>query len=73
MSDRHAERRAELADRVKKLYRRCSNFPENRRTPEGDFIVNGDAFMAMIELRNLASEIEGALLSANPSNKTPPK
>lgn len=50
----------ELAYRVQNAFDRCKAFPE-AGVERGHFIVRGDAYLALIELRNLCPEIVLAL------------
>lgn len=50
-----------LSEKVRAAYDRCKLFPELARNPDGTFTVKGDAYVALIQLRNLAPEIETAL------------
>lgn len=51
---------AYLAERVQQAFDRCKVFPE-AGTQDGMFMVRGDAYLALIELRNMAPEIVLAL------------
>lgn len=54
----------ELAERVQVAFDRCKAFPEVRK--EGAFfMVKGDAYLALLELRNLAPEVVTALTSGS--------
>lgn len=53
---------AELAHRVQMAFDRCNAFPETG-AQNGIFHVRGDAYLALIELRNMCPEIALALLS----------
>lgn len=46
----------ELAERVQVAFDRCKEFPEVRKDG-AYFMVKGDAYMALIELRNLAPQV----------------
>ena len=50
----------ELAHRVQIAFDRCKAFPE-AVVDRGHFMVRGDAYLALIELRNLRPEIVLAL------------
>lgn len=50
-----------LPGRLRMAYDRCKLFPEQSRNPGGSVNVSGQAFVALIELRNLVPEIENAL------------
>jgi hypothetical protein len=63
--------RAELAQRVRIAYDRCKDFPETGTDGRGNFVVRADAYMALIELRNLAPDIEAALREGKSSNIAP--
>ena len=52
--------RKDLAHRVQMAFDRCKVFPE-AGVESGYFRVRGDAYLALIELRNLAPEIVLAL------------
>ncbi len=51
---------AYLAERVQMAFDRCKEFPE-AGAQGGYFMVRGDAYLALIELRNMAPEIVLAL------------
>jgi hypothetical protein len=50
-----------LRQRLRTAYKRCSRFPEVSHNPDGTVTVKGDAFLALLELRNLSTEIDTAL------------
>ncbi len=50
----------ELADRIQVAYDRCKAFPEAGKQ-DAFFMVRGDAYMALLELRNMCPEIVLAL------------
>ena len=56
---------ADLAHRVQNAFDRCKAFPE-AGVDRGNFIVRGDAYLALIELRNLCPEIVLALREKAP-------
>lgn len=51
---------ADLIQRIEQAYERCKSFPE-AGAQGGMFTVRGDAYLALIELRNLCPEIVLAL------------
>lgn len=55
---------ADLAQRVQMAFDRCKEFPE-AGVQGGMFHVRGDAYLALIELRNLCPQIVLALRSGN--------
>lgn len=50
----------DLVHRIQNAFDRCKAFPE-AGVERGQFIVHGDAYLALIELRNLCPEIVLAL------------
>ena len=40
-------------DRLKALYEKMSNFPERGKTPSGDTIIAGQAFVAFLDARKI--------------------
>lgn len=52
---------SDLRQRLRAAYKRCSLFPDQSHNEDGTVTVKGDAFMAMLELRNLSPEIDNAL------------
>jgi hypothetical protein len=59
---------ADLAHRVQMAFDRCKAFPETG-AQNGIFHVRGDAYLALIKLRNLCPQIALALLSAGASSR----
>ena len=59
---------AELADRVQMAFDRCKVFPE-AGVRDGIFQVRGDAYLALIELRNMCPEIILALSDLSGRNR----
>ena len=59
---------SKLAARVRDAYYRCSFRPEIGKDQSGNWVVRGDAFIALLELRNMALDVETALLSKKSSN-----
>ena len=57
---------ADLAHRVQMAFDRCKGFPEIG-AQDGIFHVRGDAYLALIELRNMCPEIALALMSPRES------
>lgn len=55
---------ADLTHRVQMAFDRCKQFPE-AGVRDGIFHVRGDAYMALIELRNLCPEVVLALQVAD--------
>lgn len=51
----------DLRTRLRAAYDRCSSFPEVSRNTDGTFTVKGDAYMALLEMRSLWSELDSAL------------
>ena len=51
---------ADLAERVQQAFKRCNDCPE-AAWKDGYVLVKPDAFMAMLELRNMCPEIVMAL------------
>jgi hypothetical protein len=51
---------AQLAEKVQRALDRCKEFPESGMH-QGMFVVRPDAYLALIELRNLAPDVVTAL------------
>jgi hypothetical protein len=50
-----------LRQRLRAANKRCSSFPEQSRNPDGSVTVKADAWLALLELRNMSTEIDNAL------------
>lgn len=56
----------ELADKLELAFDRCKEFPETGMH-NGMFLVRGDAYLALLDLRNLMPDAVAALRQLNRS------